>query len=555
MKFLSLSLSLLVNACLAADNSSSFSSNPNPNISLPRLQRVAGKGEIAFQQEDESEAKKLQKYVDFDPKKYDSDLKSKQVSIKAASQMSITELNDLESTSETFASKAQKNGSDDEHFVHMANYYLAKLFKLEKPGKVQQSTFDAWKDSGFSDVKFMDIKETLKLNQDGSYCKQLAEYAGGWHLNTGNVLQFSVEDSLTFKYHMAQSSAINFIYHGIFKLNKSDSADLEKCIEKESLDDIRALAKKFVTSKQYSMEELRHFVMKTSIDNDFAQGNKIALLANVLILEIRLAWKENVRKNTQNILRDRGIEFDVKFSVESKDPMSIVKAYSLCIEKSADDDTKDSCVLAVLNIRDIVSDLERLDDLVNKFNNNAAENNSYFMLKNVVEPAIIFINTMRISKDWQALGEEEFTILLQDDKVKFLNQKVKDYEEHIHDFEYIRSDFDQIANAIRMYGSQSEVTKIVQELKKDRKDQMCSIDFTINKLICNSPEMLDIFINIYQNKYACKTLLEFLESIIANQSLSNAIEAYEEQCKLVSNLYDARYSVILALHPLQIKLY
>ena len=136
--------SLLTTTCLAADSSCKQTSDRDFN------------SENCQQKEAELEtlSKMLDKHLTFD-RNYFANLESKKVSIEAASLMSFIELNDLESSSEAAVIKAQNEGALCERNIHMANSDLAKFFKMDKPLNIQQATFDAWMNSGFSGINFM----------------------------------------------------------------------------------------------------------------------------------------------------------------------------------------------------------------------------------------------------------------------------------------------------------------------------------------------------------------------------------------------------------------
>ena len=398
MKILTLTLSLLVTACQTADNNSSRSLKSNlgrHDVELTISQVKAFKDKVD-EIELENVSTELKNYVSIVPQEYFADLKSRLFSIEEASKLCLPALNFIESTSEAFAFEARKENDCGEEYVNGANNYLAKLLKLETPPHVQQAAFDAWKDSGFSDVRFMElVKETMHHSPDSEYFRQLAENASGWHLYTGKFLQMSGKNLKDANNHFAQATSIDFIYHGLITLNSADSAEFEKCIKNESFNDIRALGKKIVSANEYSEQFLLKAMMMKSDDIDFFEDSKIVLMANVFSEEFHLAWKENIHINIQSELRTRGVDFDVKSAVDSKDPKVIIKAYSQCVWKTADVDTKNLCIQAVQNIRSITVSSERLESLANKFNDTAIRDSS-FMLKNVVEPAIIYINCLRV---------------------------------------------------------------------------------------------------------------------------------------------------------------
>ena len=198
MNILALILSLLAIVCLAAGNS-----KPDPNT---RPQLEASNDEVVQQLENNQ----LSKDIDF------ADLKSILVSIEEASLMSRDKLDSLESISDASILQAYRNNALSEEYVHMANSYLAQLFKLGKPPKVQQATFDAWKDSEFSAIKLKDlIMESKAHFPDGGHCKHLAGFACIWHLNTGRFLQMNGEDSQEAKYHFSQFVAIRLLSEDI----------------------------------------------------------------------------------------------------------------------------------------------------------------------------------------------------------------------------------------------------------------------------------------------------------------------------------------------------
>ena len=499
----------------------------------------------------EALSKELELYVDFD-QKYFTDLRSKQVSIEKASLMSITELNKLESTSKASESRARDNNLQCENHVHLTNSLLANLLKLKRRLKSHQVTFDAWMSFGFCGANFIDlVKETVQKYP--WYCRLLARYAYRWHMNTAYLLQIW-GDTQNAKKHFAHSSSIKFIYLCLTNLNETDRAELETCIKSESLGGVRSLAKKITTSNQYPKELLRHIIWTTTIDTDYAEGNKIALMVKGFIIEIRVAWDEEKLRNTKNDLTFHIVDFALRSSLKSKDPKIVFKTYEQCVSSAADVATKNVCVLALKVIWEDTILLEDLEYLTNIFYD-SADNEFFVQLKNVLEPALILINSERIFQDevnedlflkledydtdlidLNKMSVEQKASLQIKDKELFnrlgLVQKCCDYLEHEGDIEYIRKDFDKSMESFKFshiaHGF-DVVRRVVQELGKDSKIQKCSFDFTRGMLTCSSPDMLEMLIKIQQDRYACKILIDFCKNVIAKQSISYALTDFDAQ--------------------------
>ena len=544
MRSFSLSLSFLATICLATNSSSGNS--PPTDFELETL------------------SKNLQMYVNFD-RNYFTDLESKKVSIEAASLMSLTELKRLERDSEASLIKAQNENAFCEESVYIANSKLAKLFKLEKVLNVEQAIFDAWRNSGLSGSKFMDLaKEAMKHNPE--YVKLLADYSSIWHMRNGDPPHN--EESPDVKNHLCQYSAINFIYHGLTTLNASDLAEFEECVRSESLDGIRALAKKIVTSNRYSKEVLIDFITTSSIDTDRAEGNKIALMANSFNKEILVAWEEERLENIQKELSVHRIKFDVKSALKSKKANKVYRAYQKCILKAGNNaKLKNLCGAVLFHIRNISEYKETLEDLGNMFNYTNKDECS-LMLRDVIEPAIILINSKRVKHylndddlvlklkehgiEWDNVTLDQKTILQRKDAKLYncmvLAQKSRDFLKHKKDSAYIRNAYNEMTkefrNSVDISLAFNIVRKVVQELGNDFKIQKCSFDFDRSVLTLQTPEMLEIILEIQQSNHACSILIDFCEKLIAVKSISTALAYFEDQAKAHGISYITKYSGI-----------
>ena len=557
MNFLPSALSLLVTNCLAAADNSSNRSSTSAKISSSQQDTV--NVEVAQM------SKELQKYVDFDPKEYFAGFRDKQVTIEAAMRMSLDELNSYERVGEpsTTTNLCSNN-------VHKANSYLVKVVKLGKLLNVQQATFDAWTSSPLSAIRFMElIKESLQNH--GNYCESLAEYASKWHFSTGNLFLLSGEDPKEANNHFDQSKFIKFIYYGLTNLNADDSEEFEKCIKIGSINGIRKLAKKVVTSKQYSRDVLEHFPKFSSSVSNVAESNKIALIGGVFNMEILLTVKEEELEDFQKrLLVDHKIHFNGKSIVSSKDPKEVVDAYEQCMEKACDNGKIQRLCMRALEciwkIESLTSNIKKIDDFENP---TTADIECSCILKDVIEPAIIHINSNRISKvldnadffpklkerniDSYEKGLEEKSSL-KHKGTKFstrllLIEKILEYLHH--DFAYIRNDYDKMAISLNFEKGWAFdfVNDVVQELKMDLINQKCSFDFNSGKLKCKSPEMSVLLLLIHGNKFACNMLIEFCKEVRAEQSISTAIVKFEEQ----RTTYLIELEVLRCLDPSYIK--
>ena len=559
MKFFALSLSLLTTTSWAANNSAGY--RPQTDVELETLSR------------------KLQMYVHFDSK-YFTDLETKRVSIEVASQMSIDELNKLESSSRDSVIKAKSDNALCEEFVHAANLELAKLFQLAE--RLDVPTFDAWKNSRFAGVKFMDVaREAIKHNPE--YVKLLAEYASKWHLENAHQLKRTERHSQEANSHFAHNSSINFICHGLTTLNESDSAEFDKCITNESLDGIRGLAKKITTSNQYSRDIFSEIVATTSNVSEIAEDNKIALMADCFINEILVACVGENHEIIQAQLRKHRITFNMKSAIDSKEPKKAYRAYQKCILKAAGSaEIKNLCVDAFFQICGISKCLKTLEDLANKFNG-TAENEYSLILRDVVEPTIILINSKRVLENldnddllsthpsnhgrepridsYEKAMKKISTLEFEKSELRnrlLLVQKSRDYLKHKKDIAYIRNTYDGVINEYRNYDRSRAfdiVRKAVQELEKDSQIQKCCFDFDRGMLTSQNPDMLEILLEIQQNKHACSILIDFCENLSVMKSIPFALAYFEEQANAEAISFKTIFMEVNSLNCFEVKSY
>ena len=510
--------------------------------------------------------KDLKDVIDFDVSKYYADLKLKRVSIEAASQMSPAELDELARTSEAKATKALSDGANGEEFVQGANAALAKLIRQGKPSAVKQTTYDVWKNSGFAAAEFLAmIKESTNLGE-------LVDYSGEWHSSIALHEQRSGEGALEVKQHNANLTAIPFIYRGMVLLDALDRAEFEKCIKEESLDGIRALAKKIITSGKYPKQTLLRLLETTHYQNDSIDAHKLAMLTRGFGEAARLAEDELLQSQIQGKLLASGNAFDVSAAFDSKDPMEIVKAYEECSSKAAVD-VNNLCAQAMRNMMSIAMRKQVLEDLGNRFSN-TAEDKETSNLKNVIGPAVILLKSKRLLKE---LDNDDFITKLkhyhiqtyeealkEKRKLKYMDselykrllliEKSREYLQHKDDFEYLREDFDVLYNGfistINLRGKAFyNVGQIIQELKKDPKDQKCSFDLNRKKLTCHSPEMQETLILIVGDKLASKMLKDFCENAVSGLSLPTAIATFEMQSKACDRISSSDFGVLIEFHP------
>ena len=513
MKFLSLTLSLIVSNCLAADSSNRSDSSPKPSANAP-----------------ETASNELENYIDLTTSHF-VELWPKLLSIEEASKLSRVELDKLEKESEYWAAEASPGTS----YV-TANASLAKLIKLGNALPVKmQTTFNAWKDSSFSAALSLDFfTECVDYYSSRHYyCLGSLEHALHWHQHVSSHLDFYGEDSNMSQHHIAQHYAIEFIYCGLKQLKKTDHVVFIRFIREGTLQDIRDLAKKVVSSGHYPDEAVDCFIKRIP-DDKFNDANRIILLGNAFRNEIFIALGKRHYVENQNDLQARDIAFNLKFVIDGKDPKSIVKAYEDCITKTK----KSICTEALRSMWDVIYHKQKREHLSNKISNST---NSQFtdLLKKVVDPAIILVNCKRILHDTSYEG----TVM----------EKCRDYVEHKDDFEYIRTDSEGIRNRIASLDKTepySLVKKIVKELKKDLYDQKCSFDLTSKKLTCKSLKKRGQVKKLLRNEIACRILKEFFDDAISKKSLSTAISNFEAQAKNHWVLIEADEDLIRALNNL-----
>ena len=547
MKYLSLILSLIVSSCLAADKFSSTSVN-------------------SIKTGMESDELKL--YVDYDAKKHIAELEHKYISIEKASKMSFDGLSKLERDSKEWEQKALSDGTYCELYIHRANLALAKLLKHSMLPSVQHPAINSWKEWGFTATQFIEvIKECMPNYSDKDWreeLKFLANNALEWHHNTELFMKEVKGDEYSSKYHISQHIAINFIYHTKVTLNSSDCAELERCISEDSLGCILNLASKVGNSKHYSMDELQ-YPLSYQYDGEFADHDKIALMAYVFNEGLRLVCSENGLYDTQLQLKPLGIASDLKIALDSQDSNDIVKAYEQCIIKSAGDRSiQMKCFDALQYFWKLSVCKQNLEVLINKFNGTTCEQYSY-LHHIVVEPAFIFLKGKFLLEKYDNEFLEklkEYGIRSFEDALKekrtlqhmnrelyqrlLLVEKCQDYLQHKGNFAYIRKDYDAMSRKHKVksdlvYGPLGE---IVSCLRENNKDQLFFFDLSIKKLVFNSPKAREILMRIHSNNTASRILIDFFSSVVSVQSLENSIDNFEFQRQDTPE-----YRVLNMLHP------
>ena len=506
-----------------------------------------------------------------------ADSKNKLVSIDKAAKMSPTELDDLQRNS--MAAAISKHEHHSEEYVHEANASLSKLLKQGKPPAVKQATFDAWKDSGFSAVNFIDLVKEIMQNYSGAdlakYCKPLADYSRDWHKHMEIAVRETGGDTLKANRHVAQYAAIHFVLNGLAVLNSSDSAEFEKCIREESFDGIRDLARRIVTSKQYSVDIHRHLLLEESraCPNKKIQGDKLAMMAKAFDMEVSLAMSEGIQRLYKKDLSSSGIDFDVKAEMDTKDPLKLANAFNQSYSKAKTTESylvhfcMDSMKLGI----DIVYSNKDLEDLTNIFKGTDNINMPNSIIENVIIPAQLILNIRHVLKKKdnaklveelnkyninsieQALTEKSKLTL---DRELYQNlmiiEKMREYAQHEDDIQYILNDFSANKKRVesdRRCSDSALVLKIVRELKEDPNDQQCSFDFVGKKLTCSSPKLQEILVEIQNKNYASKLLLQFCENVLSTNSVSAAVSMFEEQDKRLRVIGWGEYIAAGALCP------
>ena len=472
------------------------------------------------------------------------------VSIKKALQLSPAELDDLERTSMAAAQSAKYN----ERCIHEANTALSKLLKQGKPPAVKQATFDEWKNSGFSAVKFISVIKECMQHYSGpaldEHCGTLKANSSNWHQVMRSALKACEGDTLEINRHIAQNAAIPFIYDGLTCMNGQDSAELEKCLREESLDGICNLAKKISTSAEYS----KGFFLKgaLSFSTKEIMGDKLSMMAKAFAVQLFIVRGEPAQSIFKSQLLANGIDFDVKAAFDKKDPLKLANAYSQSLMKSTESNLKRLCVDSMRLGMKIANYKQGLKDLTDIFKGTPVNIHEASDIEKILTPTLLLLNIRRVLREEdndefveklkkyninsfeQALKEKSdlFSADRELYKELVLIEKCREYAQHDADIENITKDYlakqKKQRNDTR-WDSANLVQRIVTELKKDPKDQKCSFDLGLKKLICKLPELQDILLKIQNDKYASTVLLEFFENISRHHSLIKAVSIFEKQ--------------------------
>ena len=492
--------------------------------------------------------------------------KSLLVSYDAALKMSPAELDTLERTSSLAA--AEEYGKPF-YRIHMANAAVAMVLKKGKPSAVQQTTFEAWKGSGLSAEKFTDLlKEGMQhysKQELAAHYDDLVDHATSWHRNMTFCVRLLGEHLEDVEKHHSHDVAIQFIYRALVTLNDTDGAELEKCIKEESIDGIRALARKTFSSSQYAMlENIKGKEFKyEDIDKNVAEHGSLTLLAYAFHGEILLAQKERNQTKSQTKLLSHAFAFDMNAIKTSKD---VSNAYNECINKVPGNEDS-YCYNAINNMWEITTLRKYLEDITNKING-TAKNIYTSTAKNVLEPAIILLNSKSLLnrldnavfitklKEYdihsyeQALQEKRKLMDKDYDLYKrlLLIKKCREYVQHENDPEYIRENYESIYSAfqdkVHIKKRKDRACKLlkefVRELKKGPSDQACSFDFSSKQIICKTPILQEKLVEAQYNDYASKMLSAFCQDVMSMKSVPMALAA------LKTTLTKAHETAILA---------
>ena len=534
--------------CLVADNSNSSRreqntfSNKNNNI-LDDLQ-AENNDELKF-------------YVDFDVAKYTAGLERQYISIQQASLMSTDELKKLETDSSQGMIKTNFN-VECEMSIHSANFALAKLLLQSRQSFVSHSAIDSWIDSGLSASQFIVlVNEYMQEHSDDwkHRIEFLAIDAMRWHESTGLYYKDVKGEEYTYKHHLGQKIAIDFIYRTKYSLNSSDNAELDRCISIKSPYSISKLAKRIAASNEYSRENIKYiYYGEYSSDYDNVFSDKITLMAYIFNETVRLAWRENDLMDLEQQLQGPGVAFDVEMVMNSRDGSGIVNAYEKCISDAADESADKKCSETLHYLWQISLHKHNLELLISRFDVSTSSQHTS-QHENVVVPAFLLINCNTFLRKYdnsefmEKLNGHQFhsyeDALKGKSKLRQVDgelynrlimiEKCRDYVQHKDDIAYIRKDFAHLKRKCKEGDGLELVGIIVHELDEDRNNQRCFYDRDSKMLVFNTLKSQETLMRIFKNKQASRMFIEFCLNVVSGISLPKSIALFDVQANTSEN--------------------
>ena len=518
-----------------------------------------------FDADNETEIK-LKDILGFDIKAHKLKVQNIIVSTETLEQMNKPDLQRYAAYQDELADQAKKEGRHTESSGHKVNIAMAQLLlqQMQKPEAIKQSSFDAWKAVGFSaGPEYIDLIRECKNN--GSF-QALAGYSGylsdisfDLNGNLGSHMRGVNKDNEEYLKYFAQKRAVSFIYRGITKLRPEHSNRFEAAMRAGSVENMRALARGLLECGHYSDELIRNLCHDTFF-SDYLAKEKTARLFMSFGEEVRLYRIEKYLKSiVEEIKATFGVEPGFAEALENMNPAAFVAAYKTFIAKGKPARKQCKKLMGAYKLLyNLLSNLELMNDGEVKRNTDIKEN--------VLEPAFILLQAqIYLEKNYtpefleklnangfasyeDAVKESGKLRLKQDDfelyQVLRVVEKCRDYDRHANDFAYIGSDFKEIekrARADRRSRAFRNVDIIAAEFDISKEVQRCSFDLTAKKLNCNTPELKEVLVTIYNDKESAELLTQLIRNAIDMNSLPNALHIYNAISKAYKTLDGVDY--------------
>ena len=508
---------------------------------------------------------KLRDIYDFDIDEYTSKIQQVVTPIDTLDRMSQSELEAYCADQKAQGDKSNKESRSTESDGHKANHYLAKILLQAKPAEIKQTTFDAWKTAGFTagPEYIRLVRECANVESFSAlamYSGHLCDFAGKRSTHKAFYMNDAFSDSEAFLDHYADSTAYAFIYSGITKLKPEDSKRFEAAMLSQSVEDMRALARKCLESGEYSNFLMDEMCLSMCFDVEKLK-NKTFRMVMAFGEEVE-AHKQRkvVQRKLEKIKSTFGFEPGFAAALEKKDASELVAQYKECIAKGKQ--AHEECAELIAEYKFLYYYLSHLDMMMD----DGAEKRNKEVLEDVIEPALLLLiaEAYLVKEDtteyWRQLNEngiacfeeaikesaklklkqQDFTLY----KKLCLIEKCRDYVRHSNNFSYIKKDFVEVHKCAlleKRSRAYSYVDKIIAELEKPIDKQRCTFDMTTKKLNCADAEMKKMLVSIHRDKESAKMLTRLIRCAVDMNSLPEALHIYKSLSKMYHAMDSASF--------------
>ena len=278
---------------------------------------------------------KLKDILSFDIKAHKLKVQNIIVSTETLERMNKPDLQSYAAYQDELADQADKEGRHTESSGHKVNHRLAKLFlrQEQKLEAVKQSSFDAWKATGFSaGPEYIDLIRECK--NEGSF-EVLAGYSGfladsSFELNRNLAAYIgdAYNDHEESSKKAASMRTIPFIYRGITTLRPEHSARFETAVRSGSVQSIRALARELHKCGYYS-DQLISNLFSSAYFSDKIAEERTAWIVLSFGEEIKVCRIEKILKSKLETIKTIfGVDPGFGTALENMDASAFVTQFN-----------------------------------------------------------------------------------------------------------------------------------------------------------------------------------------------------------------------------------